>query len=228
MKFDLVKILLVIVILPTNLWGQKIVPVKIENSSKEEFYSGTITLTSGESIDGEIRYDFETQVLYQKRVKTVHPFLASSVQYFECRTDKKRRFYSLIYEGSYLFFELLFEKNDLAVLSNYKRTEIILPSDPINNSIGGKSAVVKDRIFLVNGSNGLMPFLEKKGRLSYKKEIGDEDRLKYRLISKDGYKEFFENDFEQINDFIKEHSFDITRVRDLIQIIEFFAQIKSN
>jgi hypothetical protein len=195
-----------------------------------EFYSGEIRLTSGEVIKCELQYHFRSGVLYEKyHENRTRPYGPNNVVSFQFRIkDKVRRFYSLPFPGEdvkqFGFFEVLYEHNQMAVLSNYhvSYTQI----DYQTNS-GGKE--ISEVIYLVEGDKGIKPFLvstEFGELLAQKRKIGSEDELLYKLINKSSVEEFFGSYHSEVIEYAKQEKLKLKRLKDLIIIMHFYADLK--
>jgi len=203
------------------------------------FFPGKIILTSGEVIDCDLQYHFQSGILHQKyQEKRTRPFTANNVVSFEFlyKDDSLRQFYSLPYTSNggtqYYFFEILFEKKEVAVLSSYYVAylgEDISKYTYVGPTITRKELEITEIIYIVDGSKGLTEFLEltKLGViLGKKKKIGQENQSHYKLIDKSRAKEFFGIHYDPVMEFVELNKIKLNRLNDLIRIMNFYADLK--
>lgn len=206
-----------------------------DKRSKGIFYPGELNLATGEVVKSKFRFEYGSGLVYQKVKENTIPYSPNSVISLILNIENSKRvYYSLPYTNErnktdYLFFEILYEKNDLAVLSNYyvHFKGQSLQSDARGNYINKKVVNNDQRIFLVESNNGLIHFLESIDVLHPgSRKIGNEMKYKYKVVNDTLPEAFFGPNYIEVEKFRKVNSLKYKNLEELIKIMEYFSEIK--
>ncbi len=230
-----IALIALFLLIPFSSIGQYEKPLNLDKKASGDFFPGIIQLTSGERIEGEIEYNYVTGILYEKDGKKTKPYTATNVIFFEVtQGEKVRKFYSLPFDifqtgrEQLSFFEVLFERNSVAILSNYslsyKRTENRTTMNEV------KVFLKSENIYLVKGSSGILPFL-KAGKFSNlnawkPRKSGRERNPGFRVINKDLPLFFFDEHYEGVLTYIDQNQLKLNKVQDLVKAVEYYVSIK--
>lgn len=237
MKYSALILFLIIGCIDSQVRAQFDKPLKLDKKARGNFYPGFIQLNSGVKIEGDLQYHFETGVLYEKDGKKTRPYTATNVSHFEVTHDEKvRKFYSLPYdvfqEGRerFTFFEVLYEKNSIALLSNYSLSYQRMESG--NNLNGGEVKVFlkSENIYIVRGAEGIKPFLKSPRFLNTNawkrnEKIGKEKRSPLKIVNKEFPRIFFGSEYQEIKSFMNENKLQFTKIEDLTKILDYYISV---
>lgn len=251
--------LIAMLITVVPLHGQNIKKMT-RKASKGVYHPGTLKLNSGKVIISDFYYDIRSGIVFQKVGKEVVPYTASNTTYFKIKTDHgQKKYFSIPYDvfergqSPHVFFEVLYEKNNTAVLKNYvvqyKSREVKIPTSitPANTvqpgelnytvssptgflpSEGGRS--VQEKVYLVNGEDGIKPFLSIKTSLFDALDNDNErtinrDKLSGKIIDKKLLNEFFGIHYEKVMGYAEEQKLKIKKVDDLIKIMDYYVSLR--
>ncbi|MEM9391374.1 MAG: hypothetical protein AAGA02_12925 [Bacteroidota bacterium] len=149
------------------------------NTENEQWFSGRVKLLGGKTIDGELNYNFVSQVLRLRKTDKIEIYNAEEVLLFllEKSDEEPNLYYSLPYmDQEYgrkraVFFEVLYENNELAILSRlifeFKDRNWLFDSNT-NNPLSTvpptdyKIEKVWERIYMANTKGTIRPYMEGK------------------------------------------------------------------
>ena len=172
------------------------------NTENEYWFQGNLQLMNNEIIDGELNYNFVSQILRVRKPGKIENFIAENVVFFELQYEDgtKKTFYSLPYKDGTsdrdkpIFFSVVHEAKGVAILSRFI-FELKDPNWLLENAVGlnnvpivdPKFENVKEWIYLIDASGKITPYLEgkksKSFNLSLAHDISNPDA--YRIRSHD-------------------------------------------
>ncbi|MEM8566888.1 MAG: hypothetical protein AAGF85_10530 [Bacteroidota bacterium] len=197
-----------------------------------DFNSGIIYLTSGDKIECELKYNVQSNIVYGKMDdQDTKAFAADMVIYFETLVEEIRtKFYSLPFDffktgrPEYYFFQVIYENNDLFVLSNYSLS--IHNTKDISTGRSLSELSKNEHIYLVQGSSGLKPFLRAVGY--YNNELQNQRKVKtYKILDRDLPETFFGNYYHDIISYMKYEKLKFKRISDLSRIMSYYSELKN-
>lgn len=148
------------------------------NIESSRWANGTIHLINGQTITGELNYNFITGILKYREKDSEIPYTANKVLYFllsDTSNYFQQKFYSLPYtaEGTtsnaFVFYEVIYENSTAAILSRhefkYKEKTYgrgFYP-DPSTGTSYGLSVntgteKIKERLYLINNAGQLLEY----------------------------------------------------------------------
>ncbi|MEM6524658.1 MAG: hypothetical protein AAF693_12725 [Bacteroidota bacterium] len=255
-------------LVPNAIHGQ----FKNYNTENEQWFQGRIKLLSGRSIDGELNYNFVSQVLRLRESNNIEIYNAEEVLFFLLITsnDESELYYSLPYlDQDYgrkraVFFKVLHETKKLAILSRlifeFKDRNWPLDSNPnAANSLSiapadYKVEKVQEVIYLADNKGTIRHYMEGKKSKSLSSTLGydesfyraggksvlkynddkfkssqvDRDVRKYKVIDKDIVLEFLDDEYYNVQEYIKENQINLSTIKGLIQILDFYEELTYN
>ena len=149
------------------------------NIENQQCFSGRVKLLDGETIDGELNHNFVSQVLRLRRIDKIEIYNAEEVLLFLLEKSDKEPdlYYSIPYMDQKngrkraVFFELLYENNELAILSRlifeFKDRNWLFHANT-NNPLSAvlptdyKIEKVWERIYMANTRGTIRPYMEGK------------------------------------------------------------------
>jgi hypothetical protein len=190
--------------------------LKGQEFSKDAWHEGEVTLFSGESYTGLIKYNLENNSLQLRLadnvVKTYSSHNTESFDFLDFVSKMPRTFFSLPYQktagyDSPVFFELLADGNKVALLN---REAVIQRSTPVYSYGLGMPVftnvpvLVDNYYFLVKKSGKVIKFTDKKADLI----------------------DLLQDQKEKITGFIQDKKIDVTRRVDLMQVIDYYNSLQ--
>lgn len=177
------------------------------------WYPGYLVTASGDTLEGDIRYDIENDAAQVKlEDDRIFSYSGKKVLYFELQEHprrSKRRFYSLPYNqrGNYYasrLFEVLYEGRLTLLCRPYME---YLAENSGEYSLSGKKK--SDPVYEYY-------FLDKVGQVHlYRPRMG-------RLLS------FMSAKHREVRDYIKEHHLRYDQMRDLVRITAFYNALPAS
>ena len=184
------------------------------------WHPGLVVTNQGDSIKGNLKYDFENQSIQLDDGETLKAFNVNNLFFFEIYDETirdHRQFYSLMYEVGYEYsIPVLFEMVINGKLSLLLRERIVSESTQssfpsyyaysmmprFSNNSGYVNKIKYDYFFLDNDGN----ILKFKGK---KKEL-------YNLMN---------DQYEKVKSYISNNKINLKRMSDLARVVSFYNQI---
>tara|TARA_Y100001936_G_scaffold237262_1_gene267638 strand:- start:790 stop:1413 length:624 start_codon:yes stop_codon:yes gene_type:complete len=184
------------------------------------WHPGLLVTNQGDSIKGNLKYDFENQSIQLDDGETLKAFNVNNLFFFEIYDETirdHRQFYSLMYEVGYEYsIPVLFEMIINGKLSLLLRERIVSESTQssfpsyyaysmmprFSNNSGYVNKIKYDYFFLDNDGN----ILKFKGK---KKEL-------YNLMN---------DQYEKVKSYISNNKINLKRMSDLARVVSFYNQI---
>tara|TARA_B100000579_G_scaffold436587_1_gene462994 strand:+ start:10610 stop:11236 length:627 start_codon:yes stop_codon:yes gene_type:complete len=184
------------------------------------WHKGKLVTNDGDTIKGNLKYDFESQSIQLDDGKTLKAFNVNNLFFFEIYDETirdYRQFYSLLYEVGYnynvpVLFEMMIEGNLSLLLRERivaESTQSYLPSyyaygimPNFSNNYGYVNKVKYDYFFLTNDGK-IHKF---KGK---KKEL-------YKLMN---------DEYDKIRDYISRNRINLKKMSDLARIVNYYNKI---
>ena len=184
------------------------------------WHPGLLVTNQGDSIKGNLKYDFENQSIQLDDGETLKAFNVNNLFFFEIYDETirdHRQFYSLMYEVGYEYsIPVLFEMIINGKLSLLLRERIVSESTQssfpsyyaysmmprFSNNSGYINKIKYDYFFLDNDGN----ILKFKGK---KKEL-------YNLMN---------DQYEKVKSYISNNKINLKRMSDLARVVSFYNQI---
>lgn len=180
--------------------------------SKEVFHEGFLVNSEGDTIQGLIKYDLETNIIQLVKNNVVKTFSSHKVFYFEIFdkiVENYRQFYSIPYQVNYnyeipIIFEVLYE-GPVSLLAR----EAVVQESVNNSSAYWGGSYMQDKLAFS------FYFLDKKGEIDYYN--GKKNEL-YSVLPKHA---------SSLKSFIKKNRLKTDEVRDLIRITAFYNSLEN-
>ena len=184
------------------------------------WHPGLLVTNQGDSIKGNLKYDFENQSIQLDDGETLKAFNVNNLFFFEIYDETikdHRQFYSLMYEVGYKYsIPVLFEMVINGKLSLLLRERIVSESTQssfpsyyaysmmprFSNNSGYVNKIKYDYFFLDNEGN----ILKFKGK---KKEL-------YNLMN---------DQYQKVKSYISNNKINLKRMSDLARVVSFYNQI---
>ena len=184
------------------------------------WHPGLLVTNQGDSIKGNLKYDFENQSIQLDDGETLKAFNVNNLFFFEIYDETirdHRQFYSLMYEVGYEYsIPVLFEMVINGKLSLLLRERIVSESTQssfpsyyaysmmprFSKNSGYVNKIKYDYFFLDNDGN----ILKFKGK---KKEL-------YNLMN---------DQYEKVKSYISNNKINLKRMSDLARVVSFYNQI---
>ena len=184
------------------------------------WHPGLLVTNKGDSIKGNLKYDFENQSIQLDDGETLKAFNVNNLFFFEIYDETikdHRQFYSLMYEVGYEYsIPVLFEMVINGKLSLLLRERIVSESTQssfpsyyaysmmprFSNNSGYVNKIKYDYFFLDNDGN----ILKFKGK---KKEL-------YNLMN---------DQYQKVKSYISNNKINLKRMSDLARVVSFYNQI---
>ncbi len=184
------------------------------------WHPGLLVTNQGDSIKGNLKYDFENQSIQLDDGETLKAFNVNNLFFFEIYDETirdNRQFYSLMYEVGYEYsIPVLFEMVINGKLSLLLRERIVSESTQssfpsyyaysmmprFSNNSGYVNKIKYDYFFLDNDGN----ILKFKGK---KKEL-------YNLMNEQ---------YHKVKSYISNNKINLKRMSDLARVVSFYNQI---
>jgi hypothetical protein len=146
------------------------------NIESSRWANGTIHLINGQTITGELNYNFITGILKYREKDSEIPYTANKVLYFllsDTSNYFQQKFYSLPYtaEGTtsnaFVFYEVIYENSTAAILSRheFKYKEKTYGIGFSSNSpleyglvVNTGNEKIKERLYLINNAGQLLEY----------------------------------------------------------------------
>lgn len=184
------------------------------------WHTGLLVTNQGDSIKGNLKYDFENQSIQLDDGKTLKAFNVNNLFFFEIYDETirdHRQFYSLMYEIGYEYsIPVLFEMVINGKLSLLLRERIVSESTqssfpsyyaysmmPRFNSNSGYINKIKYDYFFLDNEGNILKF---KGK---KKEL-------YSLMN---------DKYEKVKKYISSNKINLKRMSDLARVVSYYNQI---
>jgi hypothetical protein len=179
--------------------------------SSEMFHKGFLVTTENDTIQGDLKYDLETNILLVIKAGKTQSYSSHKVYYFEIYDvilKNYRQFYSIPFKVSYdykipIFFELVYEGK----LSLLQREAIVVQTTNNNSAYWGGGSIQQTVIIYT------YYFLDNQGKITY-----FSGKKKDLLI-------IMQKKQSDVKKFIKDNRLDAGDTRDLIRITAFFNSI---
>lgn len=232
-----------------------------ENS---QWFNGTMRLTNGQIISGEFNYNFITGILSHRYEDKSDPYSALNVMYFELTDSQSstiKKFFSIPFapkgtrQEKMTFFEIIYEKGNLAILSRHEYDYKERAAGPNGNAgIGAYTHMgtitiekVKEYLYLANNEGAILEYATKKKDKSMHFEFNSTfplnsevnpqqgyaesktDRpadLKYRVINSNAINTMTISHQDQVQDFIASNDLKLNTVAELVQLLNFYATLE--
>jgi hypothetical protein len=186
------------------------IPCTGQQFSSDFWHDGFLITSKGDSLDGKLNYNMETNIVQVKKNNRRTTFSSFKIFYFELydqTVNNYRRFYTLPFaiKSDYktpVIFELLYE-GSISLLS---RERIVQKSVPSSNPYSTTT-------FVQNQLEYTFYFVDKKGNISYYN--GKKNDL-YTILTKNQSK---------VRKFIKDNKLRTDNIRDLVRITAFYNSI---
>jgi hypothetical protein len=225
-------------------------------SDHAEWSEGSILLSDGDELKGLVKYNDRNGILSfqdggDARVFT--PLRVSAFEFFDERLQKQRVFYTLTYEDVEtsmdrpLFFEVLKEYKDFAILSRANRIDVTQKADfspwdsysqgagSYNNSMIGPNSNVKlvvsqsEIIYIMKSTGEINPYFmivnEEDGQKSFI-YTGKDTKTKNKMLDRDLLEEFVPPErYEKLKDYARENKLSFKKKDDFLKILGYYDQL---
>lgn len=226
--------------------GQNFEEIELLNV-KENWFDGSILLSSGKEFKGPIKYDASIGLVAYHDGTESHAYRPRSVvgfEFFDEKDKTQRVFYSMEYEeegiSQYYFFEVLKDFKEFAVLSSVSRVNVVIRDDPyrLNNYTYGTGTPTYSKkttfeqaetIFFMDAKGEITPYfkviLKEDGWVNL--SSGEDIKQKGEMVNKDLILKFIsKDDWATIQKYMDENKLKMTRKTDFIQIVNYYASIR--
>jgi len=194
------------------------ITVYSQNFPMDLWHTGMLITNDGDTISGNLKYDFDNQSLQLDDGETIRAFNVNNLFFFEIYDETirdKRQFYSLMYEVGYNYrVPSLFEVVIEGKLSLLLKEKIIAESSPnyypsyytysLLPSYNHYSKLEYDYYFL-NNEGEILKF-KSKGK-------------KKQLLS------LMSDNYEKIKFFLSSNKINLSKMKDLVKVVEFYNNI---
>ena len=178
--------------------------------SSNEWYKGIVVTTDQDTISGEIKYDFSTNMVTLVKNKSVIAFSSHKLIYFEIYDEdykSYREFYTIPYKNTSNYVTpVLFELQYESVLSLLSRENIVMETSSLGYGYGlpivSQPSVRYDFFFLT-----------KAGKIT---QFSGSKKDLLRILAKKK---------NELQTFIKSNRLKTDELRDLVRIIAFYNSI---
>lgn len=180
----------------------------------EVWHKGVMVSVEGDTLKGQIKYDFQNNLIQINLGNTVQTFSARKLHYFEIYDEtiqSHRHFYALpfLVQQNYqapLLFEVLYEGQ----LSLLCREEVVTENIPQYNPYP-------------YSYYGGMPFNQSRARLKYTYYFLERQGViqNYNLKKNELYS-FFKKNAQQMKQYIKKHNLKHDSIRDLVRMVAYY------
>jgi hypothetical protein len=196
-------------------------------------YNGSVETSNGEIISGDIFFDAATGKVVVTDSNGSQYFSSRTATYFEFYDFEKnciRKFYSLLYNNSPTFFELLKETSDLALLSreNVSSTKAIAYLSKSSTSAGTSETQAtpfaeksnSETLFLVDKKGNIKPYVvinkgEKIGTIS--------NYVSPYLLST-----LTRGKYQELRKYARDNRYSLKDKEDLIEVLSFYDELARN
>lgn len=218
------------------------------------WHNGQIILDDGKVIEGDVSYNFVTQVLSHRDKSGSYSHNARNVSQFilqDKENDVSRKFYSLplklegSYRPTYMFFERIHENNKVALLSRHVFVFKIKTTgygDISNAGVVNVSEIeeIYEVLYLANNEKKLVPYAKRQkdktkyvSRYASRRQLRPYDEIKTLRTSDAKYKIFKrKNAFliltdheNEIKQYIKANGASTGTIPNLIGLLDYYAEI---
>ena len=178
--------------------------------SSDEWHKGIVVTTDQDTISGEIKYDFPTNMITLVKKEAVIAFSSHKLIYFEIYDEdykSYRKFYTIPYKNTSNYVTpILFELQYESVLSLLSRERIVMETSSLGYGYGlpivSQPSVRYDFFFLTKAGK-IIQFSGSKKDL-------------FRILAKKK---------NELQTFIKRNRLKTDELRDLVRIIAFYNSI---
>ncbi len=178
--------------------------------SSDEWHKGIVVTTDQDTISGEIKYDFPTNMITLVKKEAVIAFSSHKLIYFEIYDEdykSYRKFYTIPYKNTSNYMTpILFELQYESVLSLLSRERIVMETSSLGYGYGlpivSQPSVRYDFFFLTKAGK-IIQFSGSKKDL-------------FRILAKKK---------NELQTFIKRNRLKTDELRDLVRIIAFYNSI---
>lgn len=178
--------------------------------SSDEWHKGIVVTTDQDTISGEIKYDFPTNMITLVKKEAVIAFSSHKLIYFEIYDEdykSYRKFYTIPYKNTSNYMTpILFELQYESVLSLLSRERIVMETSSLGYGYGlpivSQPSVRYDFFFLAKAGK-IIQFSGSKKDL-------------FRILAKKK---------NELQTFIKRNRLKTDELRDLVRIIAFYNSI---
>ena len=189
----------------------------------EMWHPGKLVLMSGDTIKGQIKYDFVNDMVQVQTNKVIKTYSSRKIRYFEIfdkTINSYRYFYALPYEmqSNYkvpVLFEVLYEGK----LSLLCREEIVTENVPQYNS------------YPYYYSRGGMPYTPNAShtRLNYTYFFLEQNGeiVKYNM-KKNSLLSFFKRKQPEVKQYMKKHHLKHDKMKDLVRLTAYYNALLGN
>jgi hypothetical protein len=215
-----------------------------------EWSEGKITLTSGESIKGVVRYNSKSGVLGFDDGKGAQVFTPRSVlafEYFDAIRDHDRKFYSIEVEDAKgikrpQFFEVIRELQNFAVIAteNPLQLKVRQTWDPLyatflstygynttNNAYVSKTVAQQIEIlYLIDMEGEINPYM----LITYEEQprsfsFDTKSKSKAKIVGDDAFKELTAPYYQQLKSYAKASKLSFNNKGDFLKILDHYEEL---
>jgi hypothetical protein len=210
-----------------------------------EWSEGTVTLTSGQVLNGLVKYNSKTALLKFENGKQSKALTARGVtqfEYFDAVRNVQRKFYSIEAEDYKdvkrpQFFELLKELKTFAVIYSQNPMELKQQQGwgPAyrdffgNNQYNSNRMIVasqKEMIFLMDEAGELFPYMT----ITYEEKPrdlvdGSKSKIKTKVIGEDFLKKLTGEHYPELKKYAKLYKLDFDNREDFLRILDHYEQL---
>jgi hypothetical protein len=215
-----------------------------------EWSEGKITLTSGESIKGVVRYNSKSGVLGFDDGKGAQVFTPRTVltfEYFDAIRDQDRKFYSLEVEDAKgikrpQFFEVIKELQNFAVISTENPLQLKIKQtwdpfyasflnmygvNPNNNPYVSKTVAQQIEIlYLIDMEGDINPYL----LITYEElprsfAFETKSKNKSKLVGENTLKELIGTHYSELKTFAKTGKLSFADKEDFLKILDYYEEL---
>ena len=216
-------------------------------ADRAEWFEGSIMLNDGNELKGLVKYNSRQGLISfqdgaEARVFT--PIRVAGFEFFDEYLQKQRIFYTLEYEDSEanvrrpLFFEVLKEYKNFAVLSKADRLDIDQKREAPNTFSPGFNGNSNDRtvitvsqtetVYLMKVTGEIKPYFKATQSEDGSKSLfkGNDTKTKNKMIDRDLLEEFISpSDYKKLTEYAMAHNLSFKKKDEFMQILGHYDNI---
>ena len=189
-----------------------------QNFPTDLWHNGMLITNEGDSIKGNLKYDFDNQSIQLDDGKTIKAFNVNNLFFFEIYDETirdYRQFYSLMYEIGYNYrVPSLFEVVIEGKLSLLLKEKIIAESVPSYYPSYYTYSLIPSYNYYSKLEYDYF-FLNKEGKIQKFKSKGKKKQI--LLLMNDNY--------DIVKNFLSSNKINLSKMEDLVKVVEFYNNI---
>jgi hypothetical protein len=227
----------------SNVYGQqKFAEAMIPDSIK--WSEGSIVLNDGTQLNGLVRYNDKTGILYYQQGEDSKLFLSRNVfsfSFLDLTKRKPTQFYSLSYEDptgilTPYFFEVLFEFEKFSVISKIDLPTINVISTYSNSPNGTMTKKtgeyyggfsIKETIYIMDSKGKIEPLVQVIDT-EYDRNDANDSKTKSKILNKRLLNIYTQPYHDKLMSFVNERGLSLKNKSHLLIIFEYYSELLSH